>query len=287
MSIKRTTVEKPVVLQDNIINGYALAGIAIDYFDLFLCTSGSSKLLLNFEPVDITPDTVMVLFPADVMKVEAVSDDFGLKHLLCAEDVWQEVVQGAEIQVINHLRRHFYFKDAKVAEITRQLFRLTEMLFTYYTPEAARAIAVSQIKSLVSAYGSFLALNHVDMQGPSSRTDELYKQFNYYLSRYFRESRDVRYYADLMNITPKYLSNIIQAKTGKTAKSMIDEYSIMQVKLALLSSDKPVKELAWDYNFSSLAFFCDYFKRHTGMTPQHFREYDEMVQFMRDIEFVK
>lgn len=57
-----------------------------------------------------------------------------------------------------------------------------------------------------------------------------------------------------------------------TAKAAIDEYTIMQLKLILRNSSQNIKEIAWEFSFSSQPFFCEYFRRHTGMTPQQWRE---------------
>ena len=60
--------------------------------------------------------------------------------------------------------------------------------------------------------------------------------------------------------------------TGHTTKNIIDQYVTLQIKLQLCNSEKSVKQLSWDFNFSDESFFCRYFKLHTGLTPQQFRK---------------
>ncbi|MBR1727561.1 MAG: AraC family transcriptional regulator, partial [Muribaculaceae bacterium] len=84
-------------------------------------------------------------------------------------------------------------------------------------------------------------------------------------------SRDVAYYAQRLNISPKYLNTIVQRTTQHTAKAIIDQYVVMQLKLLLRTSTDPIKQIAWDYQFSDTSFLCRYFKQHTGQTPQQFR----------------
>lgn len=67
------------------------------------------------------------------------------------------------------------------------------------------------------------------------------------------------------------LSDIVKTKYGKSPKEAIDIFTVMQVRLDLLQSDISLSELAWKYNFPSLSFFSDYFKRNTGITPQEYR----------------
>ena len=101
--------------------------------------------------------------------------------------------------------------------------------------------------------------------------DELFFRFRQLLGKHYRESRNVSYYADKLCITTRYLSEIVKNRYGKSPKEAIDIFTVMQVRLDLLQSDMPLSELAWKYNFPSLSFFSDYFKRNTGMTPQEYR----------------
>lgn len=75
------------------------------------------------------------------------------------------------------------------------------------------------------------------------------------LTRHFHESRQVAFYADLLNVTPKHLNSIVLEQSGNSAKVAIDNYVVMQLKLALQTSDRSVKEnrLAVQY-FQSLYF---------------------------------
>jgi len=101
---------------------------------------------------------------------------------------------------------------------------------------------------------------------------ELFNRFMKLMERDYKKSRDVNYYAEQMNITSKYLSNIVRQVTGHTPKIIIDQYVVLQLKMQLKRSAQSIKEMAWEYHFADASFFCRYFKKHTGMTPQQVRE---------------
>lgn len=88
----------------------------------------------------------------------------------------------------------------------------------------------------------------------------------------YKKSRDVNYYAALLNITPKYLTVIVRQITGQTPKRIIDHYTVLQLRLRLRNSELSIKQIAWEFNFSDVSFFCRFFKRHTGMSPMEMRE---------------
>ena len=77
---------------------------------------------------------------------------------------------------------------------------------------------------------------------------------------------------DQMNISSKYLTNIVNQVTGHTPKTIIDQYVILQIKMHLKRTTQSIKEMAWEFHFADVSFFCRYFKKHTGLTPQQIRE---------------
>lgn len=91
------------------------------------------------------------------------------------------------------------------------------------------------------------------------------------LERDYKISRDVNYYAAQMNISSKYLTNIVNQVTGHTPKTIIDQYVILQLKMHLKRTTQSIKEMAWEFHFADVSFFCRYFKKHTGLTPQQIR----------------
>ena len=67
------------------------------------------------------------------------------------------------------------------------------------------------------------------------------------------------------------LSRAFAAAEGRT----IEKYHLLQrmeyVKELIAYGDLSIKEIAWEYHFTDVSFFCRYFKKHTGLTPQQMR----------------
>ena len=88
---------------------------------------------------------------------------------------------------------------------------------------------------------------------------------------HYRESREVKYYAALMNLSPKYFSKIITEAAGMSPADWIEQYVVAQAKLMLHTQPFTIKETAFRLGFDESASFCRFFKRVTGLTPQQFR----------------
>lgn len=113
--------------------------------------------------------------------------------------------------------------------------------------------------------------SYPDMPVPSRR-DELLLQFTKMVSENYKEHRKVSYYADKMCLTPKYLSTIVYEVGGRYARDIIAEFVICEAKRCLLNTSMTVQEISDYLHFSCQSFFGKYFREHTGMSPQAYRQ---------------
>ncbi len=86
------------------------------------------------------------------------------------------------------------------------------------------------------------------------------------------ENKKVMDYAQNMGVTTKTLNNIVQAVVNKPAKTFINEIAIMQIKRLLISTNTPIKEIAYTSGFDDPANFFKYFKKYVGASPDVFRQ---------------
>lgn len=84
--------------------------------------------------------------------------------------------------------------------------------------------------------------------------------------------RDIGFYADKLCITPKYLSVVVKKVTGRSPVDWVDRSVMLYARTMLTSSDMTVQQIAAELNFPNPSFFGQYFKRHEGVTPKHFRD---------------
>lgn len=83
--------------------------------------------------------------------------------------------------------------------------------------------------------------------------------------------RSLKYYADRLYVTPKYLSAVVKQMSGYPAMQLITSHSMELIKYQLKHSVKSVKEIADMYDFSNQSFFGKYVKASIGMSPIQYR----------------
>lgn len=101
---------------------------------------------------------------------------------------------------------------------------------------------------------------------------KLLQKFNSLIENHYAESRNANFYAAKLAVTYKHLNSTCKEIMNKTAKSVIDDFIVLQAKRKLINADMKSTELAYDLGFEDPTNFTKYFKKQTGLTPKSFIE---------------
>ena len=100
---------------------------------------------------------------------------------------------------------------------------------------------------------------------------DLFRKFNLLVEGNFRSEHSVNFYAQLLHKSPKTLSNIFALYNDKTPVQIIQHRIMIEAKRLLYYTDKSVKQITYELGFEDPAYFTNFFKRHTAMSPVEFR----------------
>lgn len=102
--------------------------------------------------------------------------------------------------------------------------------------------------------------------------DIIFQKYIDLLSSMYPRNRTVAYYADKLHVTPKYLSVVCKQIGGKTALHYINAYVNEDIRQQLTKTNKSIKEICTDLEFSNLSFFGKYVRRQFGVGPTEYRK---------------
>lgn len=102
------------------------------------------------------------------------------------------------------------------------------------------------------------------------RKEELFRKFIELLNIHIGKHK-LPFYAEKMNISPQYLSRLVEDSSGTAARDWINRAVVLQAKLLLRSSRYTIEQIAEELNFSTVPYFCRLFKREVGTTPSEYR----------------
>jgi AraC-like DNA-binding protein len=107
----------------------------------------------------------------------------------------------------------------------------------------------------------------------TDRTAYIVKQLMALLSTGIsRTERSVGYYAERLNVSPKYLSATVKRVTGHSVVSYIDRHTIPILKDYLNDERMSLTQIADRMNFTSLSYFSRYCTKHLGQSPSEYRQ---------------
>ncbi|GAB2673309.1 helix-turn-helix domain-containing protein [Flavihumibacter cheonanensis] len=136
-------------------------------------------------------------------------------------------------------------------------------------------VLVHNIELLLKYSNRFYERQHITRK--TLNTDTVSK-FESLLKEYFIKNTqfanglvEVKYFAEKMNLSSKYLSDILKRYTGKSVQEHINLHLIEKAKTELLTTNKSVAEIAFDLGFEYPQYFSRLFKQKEGLTPTEFR----------------
>ena len=274
----------------------------LTYGAILICRKGKAMLNVNYKDWELYEGAVITLFPNDVVELKVDGDckspqtengdckspetengdckspqtanSFQAEILKYNPSLLREASLQLEQTVYSSLREDRCRQDTPVVtNIINGMFGLLKVYFDQSECTCISQLVLCQLKAFFIGFHEYLQRNpqYRPDEVKSYRIRELFNRFMMLLERDYKISRDVNYYAEQMNISSKYLTNIVSQVTGHTPKTIIDQYVILQLKLHLKRSTQSIKEMAWEFHFADVSFFCRYFKKHTGLTPQQIR----------------
>ena len=246
-----------------------------EYFGIAMCVQGTAQVTINLEQRDISPNHVMAFTPQDLIGVVNMSDDFCMKTIYITR---MELLREAAAQVLPFVmdlgtsRTFFTEEHQGVASIFNAVYTFLETILAD--------------KDTVSKYGQGVCVFRcllLGMRDKSTRYREQvlktepansmahYNRFVVLLNKHCRLHHDVEHYARELHITSQYLGRICKKYDGRSAKQIICDTLILQLKSTLKNTEKTIKEISYEYNFATFPFMCSFFRRYTGLTPSEFR----------------
>lgn len=237
-----------------------------------LIVSGGINVKINLEDFEAREGDAITVFKGNIgefcsmlpdtrMAVIAFSDDFFnvVKNIDTALSIQQHIYTNPVL----HLDRGFIDEALDIYKRMKSKLAETDNLF-----REGALHGYTQVL-MYNAYNYFTKMkNNVEDTSEYNRNQEIYKHFMKAVQKNYMQERSITYYADLLCISPKYLSQVIKNVTGRLAGEWIRDYVILEAKALLKSNKYTVQQVCDMLNFANQSFFGKYFKKRTGMSPK-------------------
>ena len=252
---------------------------------VLLCKAGHIDVYYRGKMIRISKDELFIRIPDfnHELGPYQASPDFEFEQVTISASIFSQImfehmrIEPRWWQKQEYLKQHPIFQtNERVQAICETYFHLLILQL-----QGAQTEYRTQIQKLIARGATMEILNYIDQLAvldkeqverlSTNQSDYTFHRFMQLLQEHPHE-REVQWHAKQLKITPKYLSEICKDRSGKSASEWIAEVTVTEIKHYLCNTTLPIRDVARVMDFPNASFFCQYTKKHTGLTPNHLRK---------------
>lgn len=247
------------------------------YLVLVLNYAGNCQGELDMQPYDFRFHDFAVIYPNHSLVAKVSSEDYCVTLVVVSNDFYKEMQQR-----ITYGKSQIFQSQVQLHLADDQFQCVCDALRFL---KSASTLNIKSRKEILADVMDMLSLmvdeswqesNKVITASSAKHNKASRSYFNRFyecLVNHYHESREVRYYAQQLCLSPKYFGSIILNETGISAGEWIARYVIMRAKTFLRHRpDLTIQQICHELGFSDAAAFSRYFKTNAGVTPKEYRD---------------
>jgi len=258
-------VKEFAILQNN---GEANIGIPVcfSHYVLLLNLKGTSLRHVNQHSFKVQSQSLQLLIPGVIYSFEDSIDDSELFIVLFDPDFLSE-------QYIELLQ--FFQTDYDPSKLNQdsysQVLTLFEQLNLEYKEKKIDYEEYAKTLLLQLLYHLKREKTCLPKKEILNRSEQISNHFLSLIEEHFQTRKSVQDYADILEITPKHLSETIKETLDKSALSLIHARIIKEIQYQLCYTSLSIKQISSSLYFANSSDFGRFFKRYVGLSPKAYR----------------
>lgn len=202
------------------------------------------------------------------------SEDFSCKVVYVSREVIEKSTPATNYGMKGSLSLHqdpiMHLSERQQAILDND-FRLIEERLDHPEHLFHKELMYNKIQTMILDFFDF----HASLSGTeiiaSSDSDLVNRFINMLHAGEYIKHREVSYYASVLCVAPKYLSESCKRVSSYPATYWIHRFTALDISRQLRESDKTLTEISEYFGFSSLAYFSRYVTKHLGEPPTSIR----------------
>jgi len=236
-----------------------------------LIKKGEAHIQANLIRSEIHENDLLLLTPNSIVQFESFSPDFDMQMIAIDKDFIQTILKDDFFKLFLRKQRNIIIKlNTKEQVQFGQFFALIWNILQ--EPVFHKEVIQHILVGILFHIDYILSSSNQTLSSPVNRQEELFRRFISLVNAHSNTERNVQFYADKLCLTPRYLNTVIKQVSQQTVMEWINQAITLEAKIQLKHSDRLVYEISENLNFPNSSFFCKFFKRMTGMTPQEYQK---------------
>ncbi|MGI9580378.1 helix-turn-helix domain-containing protein [Chryseobacterium sp. RRHN12] len=236
-----------------------------DHYMFILQQKGNFVMEIDFNRIDLKGPSLCFAGPGQIHQYIHQKDNEGWFLFIEAElipESYREI-----LDLCQWLRQSSAVTENDIIFDLPPLFEKAEKDPALYIPSITRPLAESAAGIIISRISGTETENFQHRGQRYSIT----RQFKKLITDHFKTVKQVKQYADFLNITPLYLNEAVKDVTGYPASFWIHQKILWEARRLLFYTHMDVKQIAFELGYDDPVYFSRFFKKRTGMTALQFR----------------
>lgn len=241
------------------------------------CVNGWMDVEINLKRYRISKNDIFIITSKQIGKFIATSDDMRFALIAISNDFYDPMLNRTNsVKQQNLLAKypHHSINNKELSDLLT-LYNLMRDNILQEEFHFQQEILKGYVHAFFFKIFSLLLIAHEGKKATASievdKQQDIYKRFIDEVQKHYTQERSIKFYADLLCISPKYLSQIVYKVSGRFANDHINDHVILEAKALIKSRKYSIQEISEMLNFSTQSFFGRFFKDATGYTPLQFQ----------------
>ncbi len=236
-------------------------------YSISLIYKGDQKVFKIGSRDYLTQSNNLITIGSEIVCDWSKNDNSSHDTIFFSEDLFQEHINLSFLECLSCFKlggKHVITITDSTLEKFHFLFQALKLLIN--DQKVVTGIIYSMIMLVRQSHSIDFSSNK-----KSLKNETLILNFKKLVSKNFIKHKEISYYANELNISSKYLSQILLGYTGKTGKKLISEYIILESKSLLRQTNMSIKEISYQLGFQDASYFSKFFKKNEGNSPYKYR----------------
>jgi AraC family transcriptional activator of pobA len=247
--------------------------VRFGFYALAFCLYAHTKRYINQYQFDVRNNSIQLIPPGSILSFEDKSEK--LEYIILFNETFlkSSIDTNHEINLLLEFHQNnidqIILPDAVVPEFKLIFNKIDSEL----KKQKSEYLSVVKLHLLEILYKMKREKVLMKTRRPVIRTqaEQITNDYLQLIEKHFITKKNVKDYAQLLNITAKHLSTTIKAQTNKNALTFIHTRIYNEMLYLLVYSQLSIKQIANLLHFETPTACSRFFKKYSNISPQQYR----------------
>ncbi|MCH4019202.1 MAG: helix-turn-helix domain-containing protein [Prevotella sp.] len=247
------------------------ASYCLNFYSISLIHKGEIQVQINNTRITLHTGQLFYLSPFQFTEILKATPDTEIESVFVTSEYYDQTLNSAHDFTLGLIDIYALYS---LNETQEEEFYHTYRTLRHFIAQkhVYKNEIIQDIVHIIQFLLSDLTLHGMTQPHDASHKEEIYRIFVHLAAKNFRKERQLKFYADQLNITSTYLSRTIREVSGHTVYDYLESLLYDDACSLLKTTSKSIGEIAELLSFHDQAAFSNFFKQHSGMSPLAFRK---------------